>query len=76
MAALTRRCPGGSAHALTTDQAEMLFAEADTDEGGTIDIDEFAATWAEFDAQYGMTKMVKEQKKGGKKGGAGKKVKT
>ena len=56
---------GGPAQAQadhTRDQAEALFDEADADRSGFIDISEFAQTWTDFDAQYGMTNMINKKR--------------
>ena len=66
--ALTRQTKGGGvAHALTREQAESLFDDADADRSGEIDIDEFANTWEEMDASYGMQRMMmrKRSSRGG-----------
>ena len=55
LAVLTRESTGK--HALTADQAEILFDEADVDGSGRIDVDEFASAWAEMNAQYGLQHM-------------------
>lgn len=55
MEALTRQTQNGSpATALTRDQAEALFDEADEDRSGFLDIDEFAEKWDDMNATYGM----------------------
>ena len=65
VAALTRQTgEKAESHALTLAQAEMLFAEADVDGNGVIDLSEFGEAWLEYDAQYGMTKMIAARKKG------------
>ena len=57
LAVLTRSTDGSGKHALTRDQAEMLFDEADEDHSGSIDIEEFATAWADMNAQYGLQHM-------------------
>ena len=64
LAALMRDTGAGKnqGHRLTRDQAEGLFDEADVDHNGSIDVEEFADTWIEFEAQYGM-KTIMEPKR-------------
>ena len=57
LAVLTRSTDGSGKHALTREQAEMLFDEADGDHSGSIDVDEFASAWADMNAQYGLQHM-------------------
>lgn len=52
--ALTRDTGSGSA--LTREQAEALFDDADADRSGEIDVDEFASQWADYDASYGLSR--------------------
>ena len=63
VAALTRQTDEKASHALTRAQAEMLFDEADIDGNCVIDTVEFSEAWLEYDAQYGMTKMIAARKK-------------
>ena len=57
LAVLTRSADGCGKHALTRDQAEMLFDEADEDHSGSIDVEEFASAWSDMNAQYGLQHM-------------------
>ena len=57
IAVLTRTTDGVGKHALTKEQAEMLFDEADSDGSGEIDVNEFAEAWSEMNAQYGLHHM-------------------
>ena len=62
LAVLTRSTDGSGKHALTRDQAEMLFDEADEDRSGSIDVEEFATAWADMNAQYGLQHMFPQRR--------------
>ena len=64
LAALMRDTGSGKnqGHRLTRDQAEGLFDEADVDHNGSIDVEEFADTWIEFEAQYGMKSLIQPKR--------------
>ena len=47
---------------LTETQAEMLFDDADEDRSGSVDLEEFASRWADFDASYGISTKLARQK--------------